>query len=174
VEQLLELHQKFYLVNKETFAGNPTFTAAVDKAFRTIVNDTTVNPSANGPEVLARYCDSMLKRSTVKKEMATSAASGVSSRGSIRRRPALGDDGDPTETLTRMVRDLSCTWTFLHISRLILWPFCIQITLFKYIDDKDVFQKFYARLLAKRLIHATSVSEEAEATMISQLKVHSS
>ncbi|KAI8582431.1 hypothetical protein K450DRAFT_227154 [Umbelopsis ramanniana AG] len=146
VEQLLELHQKFYLVNKETFAGNPTFTAAVDKAFRTIVNDTTVNPSANGPEVLARYCDSMLKRSTVKKEMATSAASGVSSKGSIRRRPALGDEGDPTETLTRM------------------------ITLFKYIDDKDVFQKFYARLLAKRLIHATSISEEAEATMISQLK----
>jgi hypothetical protein len=47
----------------------------------------------------------------------------------------------------------------------------IQITLFKYIDDKDVFQKFYARLLAKRLIHGTSVSEEAEATMISRLKV---
>ncbi|KAG2177587.1 hypothetical protein INT44_008099 [Umbelopsis vinacea] len=146
VEQLLELHQKFYLINKETFAGNPTFTAAVDKAFRTIVNDTTVNPSANGPEVLARYCDSMLKRSTVKKEMANSAASGVSGKGSIRRRPAVGDEGDPTETLTRM------------------------ITLFKYIDDKDVFQKFYARLLAKRLIHATSISEEAEATMISQLK----
>lgn len=105
MEQLLELHQKFYLVNKETFAGNPTFTAAVDKAFRTIVNDTTVNPSANGPEVLARYCDSMLKRSSVKKEMATSAASGMS-RGSIRRRPAVGDEGDPTETLTRMVRNI--------------------------------------------------------------------
>ncbi|KAH8552618.1 Cullin [Umbelopsis sp. PMI_123] len=147
VELLLELHQKFYSINKETFTGNPTFTAAVDKAFRTIVNDTTVNPSANGPEILARYCDSMLKRSTGRKEVALSASSGASSRGSIRRRPVpAADDSDPTETLTRM------------------------ITLFKYIDDKDVFQKFYARLLAKRLIHATSVSEEAEATMISQLK----
>lgn len=42
--------------------------------------------------------------------------------------------------------------------------------LFRYIDDKDVFQKFYAKLLAKRLVHETSVSEEAEAEMISQLK----
>ncbi|GAB5592584.1 hypothetical protein Unana1_07484 [Umbelopsis nana] len=146
VELLLELHNKFYALNKDTFSSNPTFTAAVDKAFRTIVNDTTTNPNANGPEILARYCDMMLKRSAGKKEAASSAA-GASGKAGTRRRLTVGaDDSDPTETLTRM------------------------ITLFKYIDDKDIFQKFYARLLAKRLIHATSISEEAEATMISQLK----
>jgi len=39
------------------------------------------------------------------------------------------------------------------------------------VDDKDIFQKFYSRLLAKRLIFDLSVSEDAEANMISRLKV---
>lgn len=47
----------------------------------------------------------------------------------------------------------------------------MQITLFKYVDDKDVFQKFYSRMLAKRLIYGTSASEELEAEMINRLKV---
>ena len=42
--------------------------------------------------------------------------------------------------------------------------------LFKYIDDKDVLQSFYATKLSKRLIHGASVSDEAEASMISKLK----
>jgi cullin 2 len=44
------------------------------------------------------------------------------------------------------------------------------ITIFKYIDDKDVFQKFYAKMLAKRLIHSQSVSMDAEEAMINKLK----
>ncbi|KAI0712567.1 Cullin-domain-containing protein [Earliella scabrosa] len=42
--------------------------------------------------------------------------------------------------------------------------------LFKYIDDKDVFQSFYTTKLSKRLIHGVSASDEAEASMISKLK----
>ena len=45
------------------------------------------------------------------------------------------------------------------------------ITVFKYIDDKDVFQKFYSRMLAKRLIHQQSTSMDAEEAMINRLKV---
>ena len=41
--------------------------------------------------------------------------------------------------------------------------------LFKYIDDKGVFQIFYTTELSKRLIHGVS-SDEAEASMISKLK----
>jgi hypothetical protein len=44
------------------------------------------------------------------------------------------------------------------------------MVLFKYVDDKDVFQKFYSRMLAKRLIYGTSASDEAEASMITHLK----
>lgn len=44
------------------------------------------------------------------------------------------------------------------------------MTVFKYIEDKDVFQKFYSRMLAKRLVHSSSASEDAETSMISKLK----
>uniref|UniRef100_A0A093X7U8 Cullin-1 n=1 Tax=Talaromyces marneffei PM1 TaxID=1077442 RepID=A0A093X7U8_TALMA len=44
------------------------------------------------------------------------------------------------------------------------------MTVFKYIEDKDVFQKFYSKALAKRLVHVSSVSDDAETSMISKLK----
>lgn len=44
------------------------------------------------------------------------------------------------------------------------------MVLFKYIEDKDVFQTFYTTKLSKRLIHGVSASDEAEASMISKLK----
>jgi cullin 1 len=45
-----------------------------------------------------------------------------------------------------------------------------QMILFKYIEDKDVFQTFYTTKLSKRLIHGVSASDESEASMISKLK----
>ncbi|KAL2891555.1 Cullin 1 [Ceratocystis lukuohia] len=44
------------------------------------------------------------------------------------------------------------------------------MTVFKYIEDKDVFQKFYSRMLARRLVHSNSASDDAETSMISKLK----
>ena len=44
------------------------------------------------------------------------------------------------------------------------------MTVFKFIEDKDVFQKFYSRMLAKRLVHTSSASDEAEISMIGKLK----
>lgn len=44
------------------------------------------------------------------------------------------------------------------------------MTIFKYIEDKDVFLKFYHRMLAKRLVNSSSTSDDAETSMISKLK----
>ncbi|KAM0751648.1 Cullin-domain-containing protein [Meredithblackwellia eburnea MCA 4105] len=41
---------------------------------------------------------------------------------------------------------------------------------FKYIEDKDVFQKFYSRQLSQRLIRDSSTSDDAETSMINKLK----
>ena len=57
---------------------------------------------------------------------------------------------------------------FLKPIRCILIPF--QMVVFKYIEDKDVFQKFYSKMLAKRLVQHMSASDDAEASMISKLK----
>lgn len=44
------------------------------------------------------------------------------------------------------------------------------ITIFKYIEDKDMFATFYSRMLAKRLVNSSSASDDAESSMISKLK----
>ncbi|KAG9289195.1 hypothetical protein G9A89_022504 [Geosiphon pyriformis] len=124
VESLMRLHSKYMNVCQKVFSNDSAFVAAVDKAFRTIINETTFNPAAHSSEVLARYCDFLLKRN---------------------QRSGLTEQ-DIEEKLKRM------------------------IILFKYIDDKDIYQKFYSRMLAKRLIYGSLVSDEAEANMITRLK----
>jgi len=44
------------------------------------------------------------------------------------------------------------------------------MTVFKYIEEKDVFMTFYSKSLAKRLIQGTSASEDMESNMIAKLK----
>ncbi|KAJ3190482.1 Cullin-2 [Gaertneriomyces sp. JEL0708] len=58
VDQLIELHAQYLEVTSNVFANDPLFAASMDKAFRTVVN----NPTANAPELLARYCDMLLKK----------------------------------------------------------------------------------------------------------------
>ncbi|KXS20409.1 Cullin-domain-containing protein, partial [Gonapodya prolifera JEL478] len=124
VDSLIQLQKRYMDVSNTVFAGNAAYIAAVDKALGTIVNDSSSNPHAQSSEVLARYCDLLLKKST---KIALADAEVETKLGSL-------------------------------------------ITIFKYIEDKDVFQKFYSRTLAKRLIFATSVSDDLEASMISRLK----
>lgn len=45
------------------------------------------------------------------------------------------------------------------------------ITLFRFITEKDVFERYYKTHLAKRLLYGRSVSEDAERGMLSKLKV---
>ncbi|KAH9517254.1 Cullin-2 [Dermatophagoides farinae] len=44
------------------------------------------------------------------------------------------------------------------------------IIIFKYISDKDIFQKCYSKMLAKRLIHSQCISMENEECMIQKIK----
>ena len=49
-------------------------------------------------------------------------------------------------------------------------PSDIQMVIFKFIDDKDVFQKFYQKKLSNRLINQLSASDDSESSMITKLK----
>lgn len=44
------------------------------------------------------------------------------------------------------------------------------IVIFRYLQDKDIFENFYKQHLAKRLLSGRSVSEDAERSMIAKLK----
>lgn len=125
VNVLLELHTEYTDLVLTTFQGDQAFYGSRDKACTKIVNF-RLDPKkpCRSPELLAKYCDSLLKKST--KNL---------------------PDGEIDDKLNNV------------------------ITIFKYLDDKDVFQKFYSKLLAKRLIHGLSVSMDTEEGMITKLKL---
>lgn len=45
------------------------------------------------------------------------------------------------------------------------------ITVFRYLTDKDVFERYYKGHLAKRLLLGRSVSDDAERGMLAKLKI---
>lgn len=126
VENVLEVHQKNLELIKEVFASDQAFIGALDKACSTIVNHRK-NPKqpCRSPELLSKYCDCLLKKTT-----------GIK----------VGTENEIDDKLSQ------------------------SIVVFKYIDDKDVFQKFYAKMFAKRLIQIQSISMELEESMINKLK----
>ncbi|XP_057320792.1 cullin-2 [Microplitis mediator] len=123
VEGILDVYYKYSSMILEVFKRDQAFIAALDKACAAAVNHRPERQPARAPELLAKYCDSLLKKS----------AKGIS-------------ESEIDDKLAN------------------------SIIVFKYVDDKDVFQKFYARMLAKRLIHQQSQSMDAEETMIDRLK----
>lgn len=104
-----------------------TTTKLTRQACRTFVNNNAVtkqSKSSRSPELLAKYCDSLLKKSSK----------------------------NPEEQQLEAI-------------------FVDVMTIFRYVDDKDVFEKFYKKFLAARLVGGKSVSDDAESSMISKLKV---
>ncbi|XP_030846066.1 cullin-2 [Strongylocentrotus purpuratus] len=125
VEAMLSLHIKFSEMITTVFNKDQLFTKSLDMACSSVVNKklSSKHNSCRSPELLARHCDALLKKS---------------SKGS-----------SESELDDRLGQ-------------------CILV--FRYIDDKDIFQRFYARMLAKRLIHGLSTSMDAEESMINKLK----
>jgi len=127
VQALLDVHNKYSAMVQSSFNGDAGFMQSLDKACGRFVNSNAVThgpkASSRSPELLARYCDSLLKKSA--------------------KNP---DDTELDDALQNVM------------------------VIFRYVEDKDVFQKFYSKMLAKRLVQQNSASDDAEASMISKLK----
>lgn len=127
VNTILEVHKKYNALVLVAFNNDSGFVAALDKACGRFINSNSVtraaNSSSKSPELLAKYCDLLLKKSSKNPE-----------------------EAELEDTLNQVM------------------------VVFKYIEDKDVFQKFYSKMLAKRLVQHMSASDDAEASMISKLK----
>jgi len=48
------------------------------------------------------------------------------------------------------------------------------MVLFRFLQEKDVFERYYKQHLAKRLFHNKTVNDDSEKSMISKLKVNNS
>ncbi|KAK6635897.1 Cullin-1 [Polyplax serrata] len=127
VNTILDVHGKYNALVTDAFNNEAGFVAALDKACGRFINCNAVtkqaNSSSKSPELLARYCDLLLKKSSKNPE-----------------------ESEVEDTLNQLM------------------------VVFKYIEDKDVFQKFYSKMLGKRLVQRMSASDDAEASMISKLK----
>ncbi|XP_064594486.1 cullin-1-like [Liolophura sinensis] len=127
VQTILDVHKKYNALVMTAFNNDAGFVASLDKACGRFINNNSItkmaSSSSKSPELLARYCDLLLKKSS--------------------RNP---EEAELEDTL------------------------CQVMVVFKYIEDKDVFQKFYSKMLAKRLVQHVSASDDAEASMISKLK----
>lgn len=129
VTTMLGVHRKYHGLVSSSFNNDTGFVAALDRACGRFVNTNAVTKQANGskssksPELLARYCDSLLKKS------------------------AKNPEESELEDILNSV-----------------------MVIFKYVEDKDVFQKFYSKMLAKRLVQQNSASDDAEAMVISKLR----
>lgn len=124
---LLQVHRKYNALVLTAFGNDVGFVASLDKACGKFINNNAItrlaNSSSKSPELLAKYCDILLKKSSKNPE-----------------------ESELEDTLNQVM------------------------IVFKYIEDKDVFQKFYSKMLAKRLVQHMSASDDAEASMISKLK----
>eukprot|EP00096_Caligus_rogercresseyi_P010960 TRINITY_DN415_c0_g1_i2.p1 TRINITY_DN415_c0_g1~~TRINITY_DN415_c0_g1_i2.p1 ORF type:complete len:751 (-),score=90.94 TRINITY_DN415_c0_g1_i2:275-2527(-) len=123
VENVLEVYHKYRELIFTVFYGDQPYIGTLDKACTAIINHRQSKQMPKSPELLARYCDGLLKKSQ----------KGIS-------------ENEIDDKLNA------------------------SITVFKYLDDKDVFQKFYARNLGKRLIYQQSHSMDLEEGMINRLK----
>ena len=127
VSTILDVHRKYNALVLTAFNNDSGFVASLDKACGKFINNNAVtkiaSQSSKSPELLAKYCDVLLKKSSKNPE-----------------------EAELEDTLNQVM------------------------VVFKYIEDKDVFQKFYSKMLAKRLVQHMSASDDAEASMISKLK----
>lgn len=63
VESILAVHRKYYNLIKEVFNGDQIFISCLDKACATVINYRAKNKGpSRSPELLARYCDGLLKK----------------------------------------------------------------------------------------------------------------
>lgn len=124
VDAMLEFRSKYAEQIRLVFDGNQRFLAALDKACTAAINYRRHSKaSCRSPELLAKYCDNLLKKTA--KSM---------------------NESEQDDKLTQVIQ------------------------LFNYISDKDIFEKFYSRGMAKRLIYAQFQSMDLEEAMINRLK----
>lgn len=139
IEALLDVHGKYKEVVDVCFKAELGFNASLDRvcspctdqdlltelqACRKFFNkNAAATTSTKSPELLASYCDQLLKKSN---------------------------------------KDLDAEALEKQLTQAMI--------IFDYIDDKDVFQKFYQKKLAQRLVMGLSASDDSESSMISKLK----
>lgn len=140
VERLLRLFEHFSKIVADAFHNDPRFMTSRDKAYKRVVNDTSVFrlelpgrsglynktlPESKCPELLANYCDMLLRKTAMSKKLTS----------------------DEVEAKLKEV-----------------------LLVLKYVQNKDVFMRYAKAHLTRRLILETSADSEKEENMVEWLR----
>jgi cullin-4 len=153
VIRLLELKRSLDLIIRDSFKKDESFSYSLREAFGNFINDrknTAVwggNTSKVG-EMIAKYMDLLLRQGL--KGVPQSLAADAKDREASEKQ-GESSTGDQDAELD--------------------WQLEQALELFRFIEGKDVFEAFYKKDLARRLLMARSASQDAERNMLAKLKV---
>ncbi|KAI9887239.1 MAG: Cullin-4A [Watsoniomyces obsoletus] len=155
VMRLLEFKTKLDRVWQKAFKKNDRFGYLLREAFGTFINER--RPGSEGKakqakpgEMIAKYIDYLLR----------GGIKAIPSRRSIGGAAAqVIDIDDDDADATKMDEEEELLQELDHV-----------LELFRFIEGKDVFEAFYKKDLARRLLMARSASADAERTMLAKLR----
>jgi cullin-4 len=152
VVRLLELKRSLDLIIRDAFAKDQTFTYSLRESFGNFINDRKntmawgTNNSKVG-EMIAKYIDILLRGGL--KAVPRSLLFDAKDRDNAEK-AGQASTGDEDAELDRQLEQ--------------------ALELFRFIEGKDVFEAFYKKDLARRLLMARSASQDAERNMLAKLK----
>ena len=152
VVRLLELKRSLDIIIRDAFDRDETFTYSLREAFSNFINDRK-NTSAWGTsnskvgEMIAKYIDMLLRGGL--KAVPRSLAFDAKDRDAAEKRGEASTADEDAELDRQLDQGLE---------------------LFRFIEGKDVFEAFYKKDLARRLLMARSASQDAERNMLAKLK----
>lgn len=152
VIRLLEFRRSLDKIIRDAFGGDDTFTHALRDAFPHFINDKKTSSTwgtgtSKVGEMIAKHVDMLLRGGL--KALPKNLLSDSKDR-STAEQSGQASAGDEDAELDRQLE--------------------AALELFRFIQGKDVFEAFYKKDLARRLLMNRSASQDAERNMLSKLK----
>ena len=138
---VLGVYSDGHRILRDHFKSDYLFVVAFDKALKAFINTNAITTASKRPGAIANILG---KYSDAVLRGSSKLTANTATSGETENGKSREDD---VET---------------HLDNI--------INIFKYLEDKDIYQKFYSKYLAKRLISGKIISEDAENSMISILK----
>ncbi|KAI3399399.1 hypothetical protein diail_7126 [Diaporthe ilicicola] len=152
VIRLLEFRRSMDTMIRDAFGGDEVFTYSLREAFTVFINDKKTSSSwgtgtSKVGEMIAKHIDMLLRGGI--KALPKSLISDSKDRSEAER-SGQASTGDEDAELDRQLD--------------------AALELFRFIEGKDVFEAFYKKDLARRLLMGRSASQDAERSMLTKLK----
>jgi cullin-4 len=152
VIRLLEFRRFMDIMIRDAFGGDEIFTYSLREAFTVFINDKKITSSwgtgtSKVGEMIAKHMDMLLRGGI--KALPKSLISDSKDRIEAER-SGQASTGDEDAELDRQLD--------------------AALELFRFIEGKDVFEAFYKKDLARRLLMGRSASQDAERSMLTKLK----